>query len=72
MRAVAVRRYIDRLPEDATGWLSGLRDDCVGAALTLILDDPGHPWTIEESAPAYAFLARRCMTGSCVWSMMPR
>ncbi len=44
----AVRRYIDRLPEDATGWLAGLRDDCVGGALTLMHDDPGHPWTIEE------------------------
>ena len=44
----AVRRYIDRLPEDATGWLAGLRDDCVGAALTLIHADPGHPWMIEE------------------------
>lgn len=43
----AVRRYIDRLPEDATGWLAGLRDDCVGAALTLIHADPGHPWTID-------------------------
>jgi AraC-like DNA-binding protein len=44
----AVRRYIDRLPQDATGWLAGLRDECVGAALTLIHDDPGHPWTIDE------------------------
>jgi AraC-like DNA-binding protein len=43
-----VRRYIDRLPEDATGWLAGLRDDCVGGVLTLIHGDPGHPWTIDE------------------------
>ena len=44
----AVRRYIDRLPQDGTGWLAGLRDDCVGAALALIHADPGHPWTVEE------------------------
>ena len=44
----AVRRYIDQLPQDATGWLAGLRDDCVGMALGLIHADPGHSWTIEE------------------------
>jgi AraC-like DNA-binding protein len=44
----AVRRYIDQLPQDATGWHAGLRDDCVGAALTLIHEDPGHAWTIAE------------------------
>lgn len=44
----AVRRHIDRLPEDASGWLGGLRDDCVGVALGLIHTNPGHPWTIEE------------------------
>jgi AraC-like DNA-binding protein len=44
----ALRRYIDRLPHDATGWLAGLRDDCVGGAITLIHRDPGHAWTIEE------------------------
>lgn len=46
----AVRRYIELLPEDATGWLAGLRDDCVGAALGLIHEDPGHSWTVEELA----------------------
>lgn len=44
----AVRRYIERLPEDATGWLAGLRDACVGAALACIHAAPGHPWTIGE------------------------
>ena len=43
----AVRRYVDRLPQDATGWLAGVRDDVVGAALGLIHAEPGHPWTIE-------------------------
>lgn len=42
------RRYLESLPEDATGWLAGLRDRHVGRALALLHEDPGHPWTIEE------------------------
>lgn len=41
------RRYLDNLPEDATGWLAGLRDRYVGKALERMherfvqyLDDP--------------------------------
>lgn len=29
----AARRYLDSLPEDATGWLAGLRDRFIGKAL---------------------------------------
>lgn len=43
----AVRRYIDGLPDEATGWLAGMRDDCVGAALALIHAQPGHAWTVD-------------------------
>lgn len=43
----AVRRYLDRLPEDSTGWLAGLRDRFVGKALALLHDRPGEDWTIE-------------------------
>ncbi|MFN0039395.1 MAG: cupin domain-containing protein, partial [Burkholderiales bacterium] len=32
----AARRYLDDLPEDATGWLAGLRDRFVGKALELL------------------------------------
>jgi len=42
------RRYLDILPEDATGWLAGLRDRYVGRALSLLHEHPEHPWTIEE------------------------
>lgn len=42
------RRYLDELPEDATGWLAGLRDRYVGRALALLHEEPEHPWTIDE------------------------
>jgi AraC-like DNA-binding protein len=42
------RRYLDELPEDATGWLAGLRDRYVGRALALLHEKPEHPWTIDE------------------------
>ena len=37
----AIRRYIDTLPEEQTGWLAGLRDRFVGRALTLLHGRPG-------------------------------
>jgi len=43
----AVRRYLDRLPPDSTGWLAGLRDRFVGKALALLHENPAHDWTIE-------------------------
>ncbi|MHB8410296.1 MAG: AraC family transcriptional regulator [Acidiferrobacterales bacterium] len=46
----AARRYLDRLPEDATGWLAGLRDRFVGKALALIHERPDHDWTVDNLA----------------------
>lgn len=46
----AARRYLDALPEDATGWLAGLRDRFVGHALALLHERPDHPWSVEELA----------------------
>jgi AraC-like DNA-binding protein len=45
-----VRRYIETLPKDASGWLSGLRDAQVGGALALMHARPDHPWTLETLA----------------------
>ncbi|WP_421725074.1 AraC family transcriptional regulator [Bauldia sp.] len=45
-----VRRYLDGLPSDRTGWLAGLRDPFVGKALSLMHAQPAHGWTIEELA----------------------
>jgi AraC-like DNA-binding protein len=42
-----VRRYIETLPPEQTGWLAGLRDPFVGKALSLMHADPACNWTIE-------------------------
>lgn len=46
----AVRRYVDALPEDQTGWLAGLRDPAVGRALALIHTRPSEEWSAEDLA----------------------
>jgi AraC-like DNA-binding protein len=44
----ALRRHIDALPEQSTGWLAGLRDRFVGRALALMHETPAHGWSIDE------------------------
>ena len=44
----AIRRYIESLPADRTGWLAGLRDTFVSRALALLHGKPARPWTVEE------------------------
>jgi AraC-like DNA-binding protein len=46
----ALRRYLDQLPADSGGWLSGLRDPQVGRALGLIHGRPAEDWTLERLA----------------------
>lgn len=46
----AARRYLDSLPEDATGWLAGLRDRYVGKALARVHERPDHPWSVDDLA----------------------
>lgn len=46
----AVRRHVDGMPEQSTGWLAGLRDRFVGRALALMHEDPGAAWSIDELA----------------------
>jgi len=50
----AVRRYVESLPEQSTGWLAGLRDRHVGQALALLHGDPARDWKIEALADAVA------------------
>ena len=45
-----VRRYLEALPEDRTGWLAGLRDPLVGRALTALHRTPAQGWTLESLA----------------------
>jgi len=45
-----LRRYINTLPLDQTGWLAGVRDPQVGHALALLHQEPAYPWTIANLA----------------------
>ncbi len=45
-----LRRYLEELSAEQTGWLAGLRDPLVGQSLALIHARPGHPWTLAELA----------------------
>lgn len=47
-----IRRYLETLPEDARGWLSGLRDPKVGEALRLIHARPAENWSLISLARA--------------------
>jgi AraC-like DNA-binding protein len=44
----AVRRYIEDLPADQTGWLAGLRDPMIARALALMHGDITRDWSVEE------------------------
>jgi AraC-like DNA-binding protein len=56
-----VRRYIETLPAQKTGWLAGLRDPLVSKALALIHARPSFSWTIEG-------LARQCGASRSVFA----
>jgi AraC-like DNA-binding protein len=45
-----LRRYMERLPPEQTGWLAGARDAVVGGALALMHKRPFYPWTLAELA----------------------
>ena len=45
-----VRDHIEALPEDASGWLSGLRDAHIGEALRLVHSRPKENWTLDRLA----------------------
>jgi AraC-like DNA-binding protein len=44
----AIRRHVEHMPPQSTGWLAGLRDRYVGRALALLHQRPTAPWTIED------------------------
>jgi AraC-like DNA-binding protein len=58
-----VRRHVEALPAEQTGWLAGLRDPSVGKALSLMHAQPARNWTLEElareSAASRSVLAER-------------
>lgn len=46
----ALRRHVESLPPGGAGWLAGLNDRYVGAALALVHGRPGEHWTVERLA----------------------
>ncbi|WP_202311043.1 AraC family transcriptional regulator [Mesorhizobium sp. L-8-10] len=45
-----IRRYLETLPPDQSGWLAALRDPAVGRAIAMLHDDPARDWSLEELA----------------------
>jgi AraC-like DNA-binding protein len=43
----AARRYLENLPDGASGWLAALRDRHVGRAIALMHEKPAEPWTVD-------------------------
>lgn len=58
-----VRRHLETLPADQTGWLAGLRDPVVGAALSSLHARPADEWTLaalaREAGASRTVLAER-------------
>jgi AraC-like DNA-binding protein len=52
-----VRRHVETLPPNRSGWLAGLCDPHVGRALAALHASPAEPWTVDRVARA-AGLAR--------------
>ena len=46
----AVRRHLETLSAEETGWLAGVRDPAVGRALAAIHRQPAHAWSLEDLA----------------------
>jgi AraC-like DNA-binding protein len=57
----ALRRHMERLPAEQTGWLAAARDKTVGAAIAAIHRAPGRQWTLESLA-AQAAASRSVLT----------
>lgn len=47
-----LRHHIESLPSEQTGWLAGLRDPIVSAALERLHQKPAHAWSLAELASA--------------------
>lgn len=59
----AIRRHLESLPHDRTGWLAGLNDLVVGRALAALHGRPRDPWSLEmlarEAGASRSILAER-------------
>ena len=48
----AIRRYLEVLPADDTGWLAAVRDPMVGRTLAALHRDASKPWFVEGPCPS--------------------
>jgi AraC-like DNA-binding protein len=59
----AVRRHLETLSSEDTGWLAGLRDEAVGRALAALHREPARAWSLEilarEAGASRSVLAER-------------
>lgn len=46
----ALRRFMEELPPEQTGWLAGANDPLIGRALALLHRKPARRWTLNELA----------------------
>jgi AraC-like DNA-binding protein len=46
----ALRRYVEGLPEEQSGWLAGLKDRYVARALALLHGQVARQWTVDDLA----------------------
>lgn len=47
---LAIRRYIEALPDDRKGWLAGVGDRFIRGALATLHGSPERDWTVEQLA----------------------
>lgn len=45
-----VRAWLEDQPDGVAGWLGALRDPVIGRALSLLHDEPAHPWKVVDLA----------------------
>src|SRR5262249_39550588 len=45
-----LRRYMEQLPPEQTGWLAAARDLLVGGAIAAMHREPNHRWSLDELA----------------------
>jgi AraC-like DNA-binding protein len=61
-----IRQYLETLPPEREGWLAGLRDPVVGAALSCLHARPSEEWTLpllaREAGASRTVLAERFTT----------
>lgn len=59
----ALRRYMEQLPAEQTGWLAAARDDIVGTVIAAMHRAPGRQWTLdslaEEAAASRSVITER-------------